>query len=207
MTMDDKQDVTGVSKVRRPPGRPRKQVADPVRESVRERGGGLVVQGRDGEILTRSRKEGIDPFDVPLKFIPRGWEYQWNAVSSYGNKEIFQSVNNEMLQNGWRPVPAQRHDGHYMPRGHAGDIVVRGQMLMERPKALCDEARDEHENRARQQMRDRDDALLGGRTNVRQAMRGGFEMGGQYRGTGGSLKMSIDPALDIPKPSYDVADE
>ncbi len=144
---------------------------------------------------------------MPLNFIPKGWEYQWNAVTSYGNKEIFQSVNNEMYQNGWRPVPAPRHDGFYMPRGHQGEIVVRGQVLMERPKQLCDEARDEAEDRARQQMRDRDNALLGGRANVRQAMRGGFEMGGQYRGTGGNLKMSIDPALDVPKPSYPLADD
>ncbi len=205
--MADEQDVTGVSSVRRGRGRPRKQIAEPVRDGIREQGGGIMVQGRNGEILTRSRKEGIDPFDVPLSFIPRGWEYQWNAISSYGNKEIFQAVNNEMLQNGWRPVPAPRHDGHYMPRGHQGEIVVRGQMLMERPKSLSDEAREEHVNRSRQQMRDRDAALLGGRANVRGAMRGGFEMGGQYRGTGGQLKMSIDPALDVPKPSYDIADE
>ena len=65
----------------------------------------------------------------------------------------------------------------------------------------------EQEFLARQQMRDRDAALLGGRANVRDAMRGGFEMGGQYRGTGGQLKMSIDPALDIPKPSYPLADD
>jgi hypothetical protein len=200
-------DPTNTQAVRRGRGRPRKQVSEPVRELVRNPTGSVVVQGRDGEILTRSRKEGIDPFDVPMKFIPDGWRYQWNAVSTYGNTEILQAQNIEFHQNGWRPVPASRHDGFFMPRGHAGPIVIRGQMLVERPAELDDEARREQEFLARQQMRDRDAALLGGRANVREAMRGGFEMGGQYRGTGAQLKMSVDPALDIPNPSYPLADD
>lgn len=198
---------TAGSAVRRSPGRPRKQIAEPVRDSVRNPSGSVVVQGRDGEILTRSRKEGIDPFDVPLSYIPDGWRYQWNAVSTYGNSEIFQAQNIEFHQNGWRPVPSSRHDGFFMPRGHTGPIVIRGQMLVERPRELDDEAREEQEYRARQQMRDRDAALLGGKAGVREAMRGGFEMGGQYRGTGGQLKVSVDPALDVPKPSYPLAED
>lgn len=202
---------TGDQIVRRGRGRPRKQVAEPVRtetrHSVRDKSGNVVVQGRDGEILTRTRKEGIDPFDIPLAFIPHGWGYQWNAVNTYGNAEIFQAQNLEFHQNGWRPVPASRHDGFFMPRGHSGPITVRGQMLMERPEVLNKEAKAEQEFNAKQQMRDRDAALMGGRANVRDAMRGGFEMGGQYRGTGGQLKMSIDPALDVPKPTYEVPDK
>src|SRR5215472_15764052 len=103
-------DAFSSNQVRRPRGRPRKQVSEPVRESVRNSQGSVVVQGRDGEILTRSRKEGIDPFDIPLSFIPNGWNYQWNAVTTYGNSEVFQAQNLEFHQNGWRPVPAARHD-------------------------------------------------------------------------------------------------
>ncbi len=55
-------------------------------------------------------------------------------------------------------------------------------------------------------MRDRDQALMGGKSNVRNAMQGGFEMGGKYRGTGADLRMSIDPGLDIPAPSHKVVD-
>jgi hypothetical protein len=197
--------------VRRGRGRPRKQIAEPVRETVRQAArdssGNVVVMGRDGEILTRSRKEGIDPFDVPVKFIPIGWSYQWNAISTYGNSEIFQAQNVEFHQNGWRPVPASRHDGFFMPKGHKGSIIIRGQQLMERPEALTQEAKDEHERRANQQMRDRDAALMGGRANVRQAARGGFEMGGRYRGTGGDVRITVDPALDVQRPNYEPADD
>jgi len=200
-------DLNLTNSVRRGRGRPRKQVNDPVRESVRNTSGNVVVQGRDGEVLTRSRKEGIDPFDVPLSFIPRGWSYQWNAISSYGNKEIFQAQNIEFYQNGWRPVPASRHDGFFMPRGETGPVVVRGQMLMERPQELTDEARAEAEHRARQQMRDRDEALMGGKALARSSMRGGFEMGGKYRGTGGDVRVTVDPALDIERPSYQAPED
>jgi len=200
-------DPITMNPVRRPRGRPRKQVREPAREAVREQvrdsGGTVVVQGRNGEILTRSRKEGIDPFDVPLSFIPDGWSYQWNAVSTYGNSEIFQAQNIEFHQNGWRPVPANRHDGFFMPHGHSGSIIVRGQMLVERPLPLTKEAQAEQEFRAAQQMRDRDAALMGGRASPRQAMRGGFEMGGRYRGTGGDIKVTVDPALDVGRQKYE----
>jgi len=202
---------TQVNPVRRSRGRPRKQVREPVRETqrddVRDQTGAVVVQGRNGEILTRSRKEGIDPFDVPLSFIPNGWGYQWNAVTTYGNSEVFQAQNLEFHQNGWRPVPAARHDGFFMPKGHSGPVIVRGQMLMERPMALTEEARDEQENLAKQQMRDRDAALMGGRVNARQAMRGGIEMGGRYRGTGGDIKVTVDPALDVGRPKYQMPED
>jgi hypothetical protein len=182
-------------------------VREAVREAPRDVSGNVVVMGRNGEVLTRTRKEGIDPFDVPMSFIPHGWRYQWNALSTYGNTEIFQSQNLEFHQNGWRPVPASRHDGFFMPHGHGGAVIVRGQMLMERPEALNLEAEKEQEEIAIRQMRDRDAALMGGRANARDAMRGGFEMGGKYRGTGGDIKINVDPGLDIPKSKYQTTDE
>jgi hypothetical protein len=175
-----------------------------VRESVRN--GLREYTGRDGEVLTRTRKSGLDPFHVPKNFPPVGWEYQWCAVASYGNKEILRTQNIEFFQNGWRPVPAERHDGFFLPKGETGPIVVRDQMLMERPTEMCEEARNEDKRNAIQQMRDRDESLMGGKANLKAAMTDGIEMGGKYRGTGGNLRMSIDPALDIPMPSHKLAE-
>lgn len=162
--------------------------------------------GRGGEVLTRSRKSGIDPFNIPKGFAPPGWEYQWCAVASLGNKEIVRTMNIEFQQNGWRPVEATRHEGYFMPKGEAGPIVVRDQMLMERPTEMCDDARAEDKRNAIQQIRDRDQSLMGGKANVAAAMRDGIEMSEKYRGTGGRLKMSIDPALDVPMPSHKLAE-
>ena len=158
--------------------------------------GGVVVQGRDGEILTRTRKSGLDPFDVPLSFIPDGWDYQWNAQEIVGAMEIARGQFNEFQQNGFRAVPASRHDGFFMPRGYTGSIIVRGQVLMERPKQLGDEARAEDQRNARRQMRDRDEALMGARANLRVNVPGGFEMNPQrYRGTGDAAHADSIPAL------------
>lgn len=172
----------------------------------REGGARGEYRGRNGEVLTRSRKSGIDPFDIPKGFAPAGWEYQWCAVASLGNKEIVRTMNIEFQQNGWRPVEATRHEGYFMPKGEAGPIVVRDQMLMERPVEMCEDARAEDKRNAIQQMRDRDQSLMGGKANLSGAMRDGFEMNDKYRGTGGRLKMSIDPGLDVPMPSHKLAE-
>ena len=185
-------------------GAMRSQVREPAREGMRA---GNVVIGRDGEQLTRTRKSGIDPFQVDQRIIPQGWEYQWCAVSSYGNAEIMRSLMTEYHQNGWRPVPANRHDGLYMPKGDSGNIIVRGQMLCERPKELSDEARREDYNMAVRQMRDRDAALMGGKANIRNNMNNGMSMDTKYRGVGADLRLTIDKSLDAPKPSYQDADD
>ncbi len=75
---------------------------------------------------------------------------------------------------------------------------------MERPESLSDEARAEDVRLARQQISDRNESLK--LSGVRKNMADGFEMSGKYRGTGGSIKMSIDPALDVPQPSHTLAE-
>jgi len=159
-------------------------------------GTGSVFRGRGGEILTRRRKDGTDIFEVTP---PQGWSYQWCAVSVVGNKEVVADQNLGFAENGWRPVMAQRHDGQFMPAGYKGAIIRGSQMLMERPLAMTLEAQREEERKARQQMQDRDQSLLGGKANVRGGMPTGFEM------RGNQLKMSIDPGLDIPAPKHSVA--
>lgn len=169
--------------------------------------GARIVIGRNGEQLSRTRTEVGDKFDVPIALIPSGWEYQWNSVTVHGNADVVMNQSNTMYANGWRPVEATRHDGMFMPKGHKGSIIIEGLRLDERPKVLCDDARKEGENKARRQMSDRDQALMGGKANLRGKMGDGIEMGGRYRGTGADLRMSIDPGLDIPAPSHTLAQD
>src|SRR5215469_2687134 len=172
------------------------------RQPEREHRGGEEILGRNGEVLTRKRKGGIDPFHIPPELIPVGWTYQWNTISVVGNQDVVMDQANGMYENGWRPVPAERHPGMFVPRGRTGEIVRGGQRLEERPIALTEQAQAEDIKNARQLMRDRDQSLMGGKANLRGNMPEGFAMGGRYRGTGGDLRMSIDRALDVQPPSH-----
>ena len=181
------------------------QPRDLAREPSRSDG---VVTGRNGEILSRKRlDDGKDIFDIPEDLKEPGWDYQWCAVSIVGNTEILLDQNLMFAENGWRPVPSDRWPGRFMQAGHKGPIIRGSQMLMERPKALGDEARAEMVAKARRLVNDRDQALMGGKANLRGAMRDGIAMGGKYRGTGGDLRMSIDRAIDIPAPQHAPADD
>jgi len=187
----------------RPPGSARSAIREPIHQPSRN----AVVYGRDGQPLTRSRTAGTDKFHIDPKLIPEGWSYQWNTVRVVGSTEAALAHSNEMYRQGWRPVPADRHDGLFMRAGATGEIVIDGMRLEERPEALTFEAKEENERAARQLVRDRDAALMGGKANIRQAVEAaGFEMGGKYKGAGGDIRMSIDAALDAPKPSHQLAE-
>lgn len=178
----------------------RAQTREPVRASSRNEG----VLGRNGEMLSRKRTSTNDIFHIPDELIPKGWSYQWCAVSVVGNTEILMDQNLMMAENGWRPVPSSRYPGRFMPQGHQGNITRGGQMLMERPTVLSDEARAEDIRNARQLISDRNDSLK--LTGVKSNLEGGYEMSGRYRGTGGNVRMQIDPGLDIPAPSHQLAE-
>jgi hypothetical protein len=177
----------------------------PLREATRVGArGNITVEGRGGEILTRKRTGTSDPFDIDQNIVPKGWAYQWNAISVVGNQEILMDQNLALSENGWRPVPASRHPGRYMPHGHNG-AIIRGQCrLEERPAVLNEEARNEDLRKAAQLISDRNDSLK--LTSVKKQLGEGFEMSRQYRGTGGDIRMQIDHGADIPKPSHTLAE-
>lgn len=108
-------------------------VAEPTREIAR---GPVTAHGR-----TRKRKGNTDMFAVPPGAIPEGWNYQWCRQSVYNQTDVAHQVG--LAENGWTPVPADRHAGIFMPKGHSGDIVRDGLILMERPNELTAEARAE----------------------------------------------------------------
>jgi hypothetical protein len=167
-----------------------------VRGEIRTRPDGRIeVTGRNGEVLARTRTQVGDIFDIPADLIPKGWSYQWNSISVAGNSEILLDQNHMMHQNGWRPVPAERYAGTLVPKGSKGNIVRGQQLLMERPKALTEEAQQEDIRNAKQLVSDRNESLkLAG---VKKGLGEGFEMDGKYRGTGGGIRMQIDKSLDV----------
>lgn len=163
---------------------------------IRTRSNGRIeVTGRDGEVLSRTRTQVGDIFEIPQDLIPKNWSYQWNSVSISGNSEILLDQNHMMHQNGWRPVPAERYAGTLVPKGSKGNIVRGQQILMERPMALTIEAQQEDIRNARQLISDRNESLkLAG---VKKGLGDGFEMDGKYKGTGGGIRMQIDKSLDV----------
>jgi hypothetical protein len=181
-------------------GRPR--TVNP-REPLRDPPRGLVATGRDGEVLTRRRTEGVDPFHIPPELVPAGWTYQWNTISVIGNTDICLDQGLGMYENGWRPVPAQRHPGRFVPHGTTGAVVRGGMRLEERPVSLTEDAQREAVNVAKRLISDRNESVMG---EVKNKLGSGIEMSKRYRGTGGELRMSIDKGLDIPAPQHQLAE-
>lgn len=181
------------------------ETRQPPRDAPRTSGTGTQAIGRDGEVLTRKRVNGTDPFHIPVDIVPKDWTYQWNVVSVTGNTDIVLDQANGMYETGWRPVPADRHPGRFVARGTRGDIVRGGLRLEERPISLTKEARKEEVVLAKQLITDRNDSLK--LTGVGKSLGEGMEMSGKYRGTGGSVRMSIDPALDVDAPAHRVAED
>lgn len=166
------------------------------RGEVRTRPDGRIeVTGHNGEILSRTRTQVGDIFEIPSDMIPKNWSYQWNSVSVAGNSDILLDQNHMMHQNGWRPVPAERYAGTLVPKGSKGNIIRGQQMLMERPLALTLEALAEDKRNAQQLISDRNESLkLAG---VKKGLADGFEMDGKYKGTGGGMRLQIDRSLDV----------
>lgn len=130
---------------------------DPVHEPIRD--GKAQALGRDGEVLTRKRTTNSDQFHIPPEIIPTGWDYQWQAIEVTGQPQTAAMI--AMAENGWRPVPASRHPGRFMPADYPpnGPIVRDGLRLEERPMILTIEARREEALKAGQLVKDQVEQL------------------------------------------------
>ena len=173
------------------------------RDPVRTEG---EVVGRNGEILTRRTEDGGDRFEIPARLKEKGWDYQWIAQDVVGNRDVVMDLNHQMHETGWRPVEAGNIGKHMMPPGHVGPIIRGRQMLCERPSVMGDWARTEEKRKAVQQMRDRDEALMGGKAKLNSLPGQGIPVMGTGDREGRAVRMQIDPALDVPMPSHTLAE-
>ena len=113
----------------------------------------------NGPILSRSGKPvslrytgAEDKFDLARMGIapPPGWTYEWKTEFVKGAEWTEHQVEN--AANGWEPVPASRHDGKCMPKGHDGPIRRGGMILMERDARLTARARAVEKKSANEQL-------------------------------------------------------
>lgn len=186
-------------------GAPRGRRARPTEARALTRGQAV---GRNGEVLTRAVTSGGDQFEIPAELKESGWDYQWLTESVFNAQDVVRRHGHDMYRAGWRPVLATgRWNGIFGPASDTGHIRVGDSGLYERPISLTKEAKEEDYKKAVGQMRDRDEALMGGKAKLRENVRDGIAMGGKYRGTGGDIRMAIDPALDVERPSYQPADD
>ncbi len=91
------------------------------------------IYTRDGRVVDLARvvSQENDYSNLPAigVFAPDGWHYEWHTVAVKG-AEYTEGIVRD-AETGWTPVPASRHDGKIMPRGHTGHIEKGGQRLME----------------------------------------------------------------------------
>ena len=121
---------------------PSRQLRDEPEARMQQRSTGAApILNRKGEVVSLQIKGDEDPFDFKARGIkaPDGWTYEWKVKTIYNWDHIQHQVN--LARNGWEAVPAERHDGLYMPKGHQGPIEYGGQILMERDARLTAQAR------------------------------------------------------------------
>lgn len=188
----------------RPPNR---ASARPEMHQKQRVGKGVTAIGRDGEILSRTHSGTHDKFHIDEKLVPKDWDYQWNTVAVAGSADAARRHSLEMFNNGWRAVPADRHDGMFLPIGSKGDIIVDGMRLEERPSSLSEEARYQDHKRAYDQLRDRNEGLMGRKANLAGSMPQGFNVADGVNYKGRKTNLSMDTSLDgfAPRPRLDIA--
>lgn len=105
-----------------------------------------------------------DKFYIDPASIPDGMDYEFHAISILGKENTQQLINWE--RNRWTPVPADRHPeigGEPVDEksryARSGGIVIEGQMLFERPKAITNEARRRERGAANDQLRNQIERL------------------------------------------------
>lgn len=108
---------------------------------------------------TRRRKATVneDQFFIPVDEIPEGSNYEWKRYSVNGQEDPFYIA--QMREQGWEPVQPSRHPNWVPPGYKEPHIIKGGQILMERPQHLTDEAKRELRQLSKQQIREAEQRL------------------------------------------------
>ena len=102
---------------------------------------------------------GEDDFYIDPRIIPPGWTYEWKRYTTLGAQDPAYEV--QIARAGWEAVPAPRHP-EMMPKGYEGMTILRkGEILMERPTEIVEEARSIELRKARAQVRQKEMQLRG----------------------------------------------
>jgi hypothetical protein len=96
-------------------------------------------------------RTGSNRFEFDRDLIPPGMTYEWKRKTIFGQDDQENMINLE--QNGWTPVPAERHIELTGRRAVTGAEILRGGLvLMERPDEITAEAREMDTFAARHQV-------------------------------------------------------
>jgi hypothetical protein len=85
----------------------------------------------------------VSPLDIPKEVIPEGWTYHWFRTSVYDQPDTARDV--AAKNNGWTPVPANRHPEIFNSGvsgrkiTNHGNIEYCGLVLCEIPMAIYEE--------------------------------------------------------------------
>ena len=167
---------------------PRDDMRVAMRPAMREEDPRVRAAKRAAEIRGNigSLDEGDDKYYIDPRDVPPGWSYEWKRKSVLGQEDPAYQIS--LARKGWDPVPAERMP-HMMPTGGKHTTIERdGQILMERPLELTEEAKDIEKRKARQQMRMKEQQL-------NEAPQGQFDRGDPR--VAAKIKRSYEP---IPVP-------
>lgn len=134
--------------------RPQMRAAAVTREPLHE-----TVHGEARRTRRRKSTVNEDMFYIPVEEIPEGLSYEWKRWSVHGEENPYYIA--QMREQGWEPVPPKRHP-NWLPPGIAEKqphIIKNGQILMDRPMELTEEARREQRQLAKVQVREAEQRL------------------------------------------------
>jgi hypothetical protein len=98
--------------------------------------------------------DGEDKFYINPRIIPDGWSYEWKRHLLLGKADPSYEVS--LAHKGWEAVPRSRHP-EMMPDSDRGETIERdGQILMERPLEITNEAKARELAKARGQVREKE---------------------------------------------------
>lgn len=131
----------------------------PLRANMREEDPRAAAELRAQEIMGNIQQinGNQDDFFFDPGSVPDGWTYEWKRRFLLNQEDPAYAT--QLEQYGWQPVPAARHP-YMMPIGGKHVTIERkGMILMERPKMITDRVIELDRQRARDQVRVKEQQL------------------------------------------------